>query len=174
VGSGILQMARLFGASEIVAVDVRPEKLEAARALGATRTVDARSGDPADAVLAATGGRGVDVAFEALGRPETVVQAFRMTRDGGRTVVAGVAEAGAAAPIEINRLVRRGIRLAGTFGCRVRTDMPELIRLAARGQVDVRSAVTRRYRLEETADAYAAMDRGEILGRAIVVLRPGT
>jgi S-(hydroxymethyl)glutathione dehydrogenase/alcohol dehydrogenase len=169
LGSGILQMARLFGAAEIVAVDVRADKLDAARALGATRGVNASAGDAVDAVLAATGGRGVDVAFEALGRAETIGQAFRMTRDGGRTVVAGVAEAGATVPIEINRLVRRGIRMAGTFGCRVRTDMPELIRLAARGQVELRAAVTRRYRLEETADAYAAMDRGEILGRAIVV-----
>lgn len=156
LGSGIIRMATLFGASEIVAVDLRPEKLEAALKLGATRT--------------APGERGVDVAFEAIGRSDTITKAIEMTRDGGRIVVAGVAASGAAVPVEINRLVRRGLQLVGSFGCRVRTDMPELIRLAARGRVDVREMVTRRYRLEETAEAYAAMERGEILGRAIVVL----
>ena len=160
VGACLIQMARLFGASEILAVDVGPEKLEEARRRGATRAVT-----PAEAE-----GTAADVVFEAVGRPETVEQAFRMTRDGGRTVLVGVAPAGTKAPIEINRLVRRGITLTGSFGCRVRTDMPELLRLAAEGKVDVAGAVRRRFRLEEVDEAYQALDRGEIVGRAIIVL----
>jgi succinate semialdehyde reductase (NADPH) len=93
-----------------------------------------------------------------------------MTRDGGRTVLVGVAPAGATAPLEINRLVRRGISVVGSFGCRVRTDMPELIRWAAEGRLDVAGAVRRRFRLEEIDEAYRALERGEIVGRAIVVL----
>jgi S-(hydroxymethyl)glutathione dehydrogenase/alcohol dehydrogenase len=170
VGSNVVQFARLFGAAEVIAVDVRDDKLEAVRKLGATQTVNASRGNPVDQVLALTGGRGVDVAIEALGRPDTVVTAFTMTRDGGRTVVIGLAAGQAAAPIEITRLVRRGIRLSGSYGCRVRTDMPEIVALAARGQVDVTTPVTRRYRLSEVNDAYQALARGEIVGRAIVVL----
>ncbi|HXX93137.1 MAG TPA: alcohol dehydrogenase catalytic domain-containing protein, partial [Planctomycetota bacterium] len=69
VGSALIPLARRLGASRIVAVDVREEKLSAARALGATETVNARERDPVTAVP------GVDVAIEALGRPETVEQA---------------------------------------------------------------------------------------------------
>ena len=93
-----------------------------------------------------------------------------MTGDGGRVVVIGVAALGATAPIEVTRLVRRGIRIVGSYGCRVRTDMPEVIRLAAEGAIDVSKSITRRYRLDQADEAYRALDRGEIIGRAIVVL----
>jgi S-(hydroxymethyl)glutathione dehydrogenase/alcohol dehydrogenase len=151
-------------------VDVRDDKLAAARELGATHTVNAVHGDPVAAVAALTHGRGVDVAIEALGRPETVVQAFMMTRDGGRTVVIGIAPGTTTAGIEITRLVRRGIQLLGSYGSRVRTDLPEVLALAAQGQVNVSQPITRRYRLEQADAAYAALNRGEIVGRAIVTM----
>jgi succinate semialdehyde reductase (NADPH) len=121
-------------------------------------------------VMSMTQGQGVDVAIEVLGRPQTVVQAFGMTKDGGRTVVIGIADGQTAAPIEITRLVRRGITLAGSYGCRVRTDMPELLKMAGQGQLDVRQPITRRYRLDQADEAYQALSRGEIVGRAIVVM----
>jgi S-(hydroxymethyl)glutathione dehydrogenase/alcohol dehydrogenase len=163
-------MARVFGATQIIAVDVRQDKLKAARALGATDVIDARSPEPLAQLQAMTQGRGVDVAIEAIGRPETVLQAFQMASDGGRVVVIGVAPMDAVAPIGITRLVRRGIQIAGSFGCRVRTDMPELIAMAAAGRFDVRASISRRYRLDQINEAYDAMQRGEIVGRAIVVL----
>jgi succinate semialdehyde reductase (NADPH) len=170
VGSNIISIARVFGAKQIVAVDVREDKLQAARQLGATHTIDGRSPDALAQLQAMTGGRGVDVAIEAIGRPETVTQAFSMACDGGRVVVVGVAPMDAVAPIPITRLVRRGIQMTGSFGCRVRTDMPELIAMAAAGRFDVAASITRRYRLDQVNDAYAAMERGEIVGRAIVVM----
>jgi S-(hydroxymethyl)glutathione dehydrogenase/alcohol dehydrogenase len=112
----------------------------------------------------------VDVAIEALGRPETVVQAFMMTRDGGRTVVIGIAPGTATAGIEITRLVRRGIQLSGSYGSRVRTDMPDVLALAARGQVSASQPITRRYPLAQADAAYSALNRGEIVGRAIVMM----
>lgn len=170
VGSNVVQMARLFGAAEVIAVDVRDDKLAAARKLGATQVVNATKGDPVEQVMALTGRRGVDVAFEALGRPETVVNAFMMTRDGGRTVVIGIAAGQATAAIEVTRLVRRGIRLSGSYGCRVRTDVPDVLRLAATGQIDVTQPISRRYRLDQAEEAYQALNRGEIIGRAIIVM----
>jgi S-(hydroxymethyl)glutathione dehydrogenase/alcohol dehydrogenase len=170
VGSNVIQLARVAGAARIVAVDVRDEKLEAARALGATDGVNAAGGDAVAAVRALTGGEGVDVAFEALGRPDTVTAAFRMVRDGGRAVVIGIAPGSTPAPIEITHLVRRGIRLQGSYGARVRTDVPEIIRLAASGRISVTQPITRRYRLDQADEAYRALDRGEITGRAIVVM----
>jgi S-(hydroxymethyl)glutathione dehydrogenase/alcohol dehydrogenase len=149
VGSNVIQLARVAGASRIVAVDVRPEKLEAARGLGATDGVNAAAGDAVAEVRRLTGGEGVDVAFEALGRSETVVAAFRMARDGGRVVVIGIAPGTTTAPIEITHLVRRGIRLQGSYGARVRGDMPEIIALAAAGRISVTQPISRRYRLDQ-------------------------
>ncbi len=170
VGSSVIQLARAFGASQIIAVDIRDDKLAAAKELGATHGVHATRNDPVAEVLAITGGRGVDVAVEALGRPETVVNAFMMARDGGRVVVVGIAPGTTTAGIEITRLVRRGIQLMGSYGSRVRTDMPDVLGLAAHGQVSPSRSITRRYRLEQVDDAYAALSRGEIVGRAIVTM----
>lgn len=170
VGSNVIQLARVFGASQIIAVDIRDDKLEAARGLGATHVVNAAQGDPVAQVNALTGGRGVDVAIEALGRPQTVEHAFMMTRDGGRMVVIGIAPGTATAGIEITRLVRRGIAIMGSYGSRVRTDMPDVVALAARGHVSASRPITRRYRLEQADEAYAALNRGEIVGRAIVTM----
>jgi len=170
VGSNVIQVAAALGASAIIAVDVRDDKLEAARRLGATHTVNAARVDAAAAILEYTNGRGVDVAFEALGRPETVVQAFGAVRDGGRVVIVGIAPGTTAAPIEITRLVRRGIRLIGSYGGRVRTDVPALLRMAARGVIDPARTISRRYTLAEAPQAYDALNRGEIVGRAIVVM----
>ena len=133
VGSNIIQMARVAGASMIIAVDVRDEKLAAARELGATHVVNASQGDPVAKVREMTGDTGVDVAFEALGRSETVVNAFNMARDGGRVVLVGIAAGATTAPIEITRLVRRGIALTGSYGARVRGDMPDILKLIAAG-----------------------------------------
>jgi S-(hydroxymethyl)glutathione dehydrogenase/alcohol dehydrogenase len=116
-----------------------------------------------------TEGRGVDVAFEVLGRPETFVQAFEIIRDGGRMVAVGIAAGRTTAPIEITRLVRRGLRITGSFGGRTRADMPEIIRLAARGTFKPETIVTQRFPLTEADAAYQALSRGEIVGRAIVV-----
>ena len=170
VGSNVIQLARAFGAGHIIAVDVRDDKLAAAQELGATHGVNAAKGDAVAEVLAITGGRGVDVAIEALGRPETVVNAFMMTCDGGRVVVIGIAPGATTADIEITRLVRRGIHLMGSYGSRVRTDMPDVLGLAAHGHVSPARAITRRYRLEQADEAYATLSRGEIVGRAVVTM----
>jgi succinate semialdehyde reductase (NADPH) len=170
VGSNIVQIARLFGAADVIAIDINDEKLEAARQLGATQVVNASDEDPVALVRAMTGGRGVDVALEALGRAETVLAAFNVVADGGRVVVVGIAPGSEAAPIEITRLVRRSITIKGSYGGRMRADVPELTRLAAGGQIRTSQLITRRYGLDEVNDAYTALNRGEIVGRAIIVV----
>jgi S-(hydroxymethyl)glutathione dehydrogenase/alcohol dehydrogenase len=170
VGSNVLQLARAFGAGPIIAIDVRDDKLQAARELGATHTVNSVTEDAAARVREITGGRGVDVAFEALGRPETFVLAASVVRAGGRAVMVGIAPAGTTAPVEITPLVRRGVSIIGSYGARTRADLPAVIELARRGAVDVTRAVTRRYTLDQAAEAYDALNRGEIVGRAIVTI----
>src|SRR5687767_7568744 len=170
VGLNIIQIARAFGASQIIAVDVRDDKLEAARRLGATHVVNAATADATSRVRELTEGRGVDVAFEVLGLPQTFVQAFEMIRDGGRMVAVGIAPGRATAPVEITRLVRRELRIVGSYGARTRSDMPEIIRLAAHGIFRPETMVTQRFPLTEADAAYTALARGDIIGRAIVVM----
>lgn len=173
IGSSLIQMARAAGATTIVAVDIADEKLERARELGATHTVNAAEIDPVTAVRKATGG-GVRVAFEALGHPSTFGQAVAMLDDGGRMVAIGIAAGAAAAEVEITPLVRRGQHIVGSFGGRTRTDLPEVAALAAAGAFDVESLVTRRFRLTDADAAYQALASGEISGRAVIVTGAAT
>src|SRR5688572_13289599 len=170
VGMNIVQIARAFGASQIIAVDVRDDKLEAARRLGATHVVNAATADATSRVRELTGGRGVDVAFEVLGLPQTFVQGFEVIRDGGRMVAVRIAPGRTTAAIEITRLVRRELRIVGSYGARTRSDMPEIIRLAAHGIFRPETMVTQRFPLTEADAAYTALARGDIIGRAIVVM----
>ena len=169
VGINIIQIARAFGASQIIAVDVKDDKLEAAARLGATDVVNSTKTDAVTRVRELTAGRGVDVAFEVLGIPQTFNQAFEMIRDGGRMVAVGIAPGRTTAPVEITRLVRRELRIAGSYGARTRADMPEIIRLAAQGVFRPEAMVTQRFTLDDADAAYQALARGEIVGRAIVV-----
>jgi D-arabinose 1-dehydrogenase-like Zn-dependent alcohol dehydrogenase len=70
----------------------------------------------------------------------------------------------------ITHLVRRGIRLQGAYGARVRGDMPEIVALAAAGRISVTQPISRRYRLDQADEAYRTLDCSEITGRAIVVM----
>jgi S-(hydroxymethyl)glutathione dehydrogenase/alcohol dehydrogenase len=169
VGLNVIQIARAFGASQVIAVDISDDKLEMASRVGATDTVNSRTVNASERVRELTGGHGVDIAFEALGRPETFVQALDIIGDGGRMVAVGIAPGRTTAPVEITRLVRRGLRIIGSYGARTRADMPEILRLAACGTFRPEAIVTRQFRLDEADAAYQALDRGEILGRAIVI-----
>ena len=169
VGINIIQIAKAFGASQIIAVDVKDDKLEAATRLGATDVVNSTKTDAVARVRELTAGRGVDVAFEVLGIPQTFIQAFEMIRDGGRMVAVGIAPGRTTAPVEITRLVRRELRITGSYGARTRADMPEIIRLAAQGVFRPETMVTQRFTLDDADAAYQALARGEIVGRAIVV-----
>lgn len=169
IGSSLIPMARAAGADQIIAVDVVPDKLERARRLGATDTVDARDADPVTEVRALSG-RGVDVCFEALGNPATFRQAVEMLADGGRMVAIGIAAGRAEAAVEITPLVRRGFEIVGSFGGRTRTDLPEVARIAADGRFDVDSLITRRYDLDDADRAYRDLAGGEITGRALVTM----
>ncbi len=169
VGSSLVQISRAFGASQIIAVDVRDDKLQAARSLGATDTVNSAREDVAQRIAELTGGRGVDVAFEALGRPETLGLAVNSVRAGGRAVAIGIPSGpGVTFPVEMSRLVRREVKLIGSYGARPTVDMPGLLDLVEDGVLDIKGQVTRRYPLDGAQEAFDALRRGEIIGRAIV------
>lgn len=171
VGSSLLQLCALYGASRIVAVDISEEKLAQARRLGATDVVNSAKTDAVGEILELTKGRGVDVAFEALGGPATFRTASDCVTDGGTVVVVGITAAGVTGEIDLSRLPRRKLRVLGSYGGRPRTDLPELLALVERGALAPHSIVSRRYPLDEVADAYSALSRGEVLGRAVIDMR---
>lgn len=151
IGLNIVQLAAAFGASTIVAVDISAEKLELARELGATHTVDSSDVDPVEAVREITGGRGVDVAFEALGSAATVETAIGLVDDGGRVVLVGIAPAGVSAALNIAHVVRRKIQILGSYGARARTDMPKVLALAEAGTIRLDRLITDRFTLDDAA-----------------------
>lgn len=168
VGSNIIQISKAFGAKQIIAIDVDDDKLQAARALGATDVVNSMTANVHDAVFAATGGRGVDVAFEALGRPQTWASALDALRDGGRMVPIGLGAGVQTAEVEINRTVRRSQSILGNYGARTRQDLPEVVRMAAAGAINYQEIVTRRFSLDDVAQGYDLLRQGHIQGRGVV------
>lgn len=168
VGSNVIQIAKAFGAHRIIAIDVADDKLAAAVELGATDTVNSAKVNAREAVMELTGGRGVDVAFEVLGRPQTWLTALDVLRDGGRMVPIGLGAGVQKAEVEINRTVRRSQSIIGSYGARTRRDLPEVVRMAAAGVIDYRHIVSRRYGLDEVAAGYQQLHDGQITGRAVV------
>ncbi|KAK3010004.1 hypothetical protein RJ639_012716 [Escallonia herrerae] len=163
-----LQIARAFAASEIIAVDVLDEKLQNAKMIGATHVVNAQKEDPVLRIREITEGRGVDIAVEALGRPQTFMQCTQSVRDGGKAVMIGLALSGAKGEVDINHLVRRQIKVIGSYGGRARHDLPKLIKLAERGIFNLTAAVSRKCKFEEVGQAYEDLNQGTIVGRAVV------
>lgn len=169
VGQNIVQLSAVSGAESVIATDVDDDKLALARRMGATHTINSREVEAAEAVMEITGGRGVDVAFEALGSAATTRQATDIAREGGRVVVVGIPPAGTTLDVDLARIVRRKIQIKGSYGARARQDVPALVRLLAAGKLDLGGMISRRVPLTEAPDTYEALDRGEVLGRAVVL-----
>src|SRR5437764_282229 len=99
VGSEVTLVA---GAGQIVAVDVAPEKLEHARALGATDVVDATAGDAVEAVRELTGGRGAEFAFTAIAGASGLDQAIRMCAYAGTATLVGLPQPGSTLGVDLD------------------------------------------------------------------------
>ncbi|KAH6825536.1 GroES-like zinc-binding alcohol dehydrogenase family protein [Perilla frutescens var. hirtella] len=171
VGSSCLQIAKAFGATQIIAVDVQDAKLETAKTFGATHAINSRKEDAIAKIKELTGGRGVDIAVEALGGPKTFQQCVQSVRGGGKAVMIGLAASGGKGGIgevDIIQLVRRKIKIIGSYGGRAMTDLPKLVELAEQGVFNLESAVTRRYKFDEAAQAFQDLANRSIVGRGII------
>jgi S-(hydroxymethyl)glutathione dehydrogenase/alcohol dehydrogenase len=169
VGSNVVQGARLAGAAQIIAVDVRPEKLELARALGATDVVLAGPGaDVVAAVKDLTGG-GPDYAFEAIGTEATIQQAWEAAGPRGTVVVVGIMPKGSTLTIDPWQFFSEKT-LKGSFlgSASVHTDVPRLVGLYADGELQLDSLVGRRIALAELPDAFERLRTGDGLRQLVV------
>ncbi len=171
VGDAAILGSRLAGARRIVAVDVDERKLEWAKSFGATDVVDASKTDPVEAIRELTDGFGVDVAIEAVGRPETMLQAFYARDLAGTLVQVGVPDPSMTVELPMIEFFGRGGALKPSWygDCLPSRDFPMLIDLFLQGRLELDRFVSETIDIGDVEDAFAKMQRGEVL-RSVVML----
>jgi S-(hydroxymethyl)glutathione dehydrogenase / alcohol dehydrogenase len=171
IGLSIVQGAALAGAHPIIAIDLHENRLDLARTLGATHTINSRSADVAAAMADIVGGDGVDVAIDNTGNVEVIALASRLTNARGRTVLVGVPPKGATSSIATLPLHFEK-RLVGSHGGESRpdVDIPRYVRLVQDGRLSLAGVVGQRYALDDINAAIDDMTSGRLAGRAIVRL----
>jgi S-(hydroxymethyl)glutathione dehydrogenase/alcohol dehydrogenase len=164
VGLNVIQGAVLAGAGRIIAVDLLDGKLKLAREFGATDTVNASTGDPESAIRDLTGGRGVEYAFEVIGSPKVIAQAFASLARGGKAVVVGAPPFGSEVTLPAFPFSMEEKALIGSFygSARFHYDMPRIIDLYMAGRLKLDQLVTKKFRLDDINRAMEAMEKGEV------------
>jgi S-(hydroxymethyl)mycothiol dehydrogenase len=171
VGDAAILGARLAGARTIIGVDIDPRKLEWAREFGATHVINSRETDPVERIQELTGGNGADVVIEAIGRPETYLQAFYGRDLAGTVVLVGVPtpDMRLEAPL-LDFFGRGGALKSSWYGdCLPERDFPMLTDLYLQGRLPLDKFVSETIALDQVESAFAKMERGEVL-RSVVKL----
>jgi propanol-preferring alcohol dehydrogenase len=169
LGLSAIQLAKAFGAGEVFAIDIRPEKLLRAKNLGAV-PVSASDANPVEELRRLTNGRGVDVALELIGLPVTMRQAVEVLAIQGRVALVGITEKN----FEISpyrQLLNKEAEVIGVSD-HLAQELPPLLEWARRGILDLSGAITRTVPLDAKA-VNAALDQLENFEvEARVVIKP--
>ncbi|MCX6923953.1 MAG: zinc-binding dehydrogenase [Verrucomicrobia bacterium] len=168
LGLSAIQLAKVFGAREVYAVDIRPRKLALAEQFGAV-PVNAAEAEPVGEIMRLTGGRGVDVALELIGLPLTMRQAVRALAIQGRAVLAGITEK----TFEIApyaEVLNKEAEIIGVSD-HLAQELPQLLEWARRGALDLTKVITRTLPLDAIAvnDALDGLEKYGEEGRLVVV-----
>lgn len=174
IGLLTLQAAKIAGAAILIAVDIDDFRLDFARSVGATHTVNDQNGDALERVFEISRQvrpdfpecTGVDVAFETAGAVPTTRNTLAATRRGGTAVLVGLPPE-AMVELDIVGAAGKEIDIRGMF--RYANQYPIGIALAARDRVDVRSLVTHRYPLEKVGDALAFADAHKSVSMKVMI-----
>lgn len=167
VGTSATMLARAMGA-RVIAVDVSPSRLAFAREMGADHVVDGREVDPVAAIRQLTGGRGADATMDCTGNAEARAQMVRSARIWGRACFVG--ERGTVTLEPTPDIVHKQLTIYGSWTFSLPL-LGECIRFAIDRRVPLERLITRRYRLDQAAEAFAAFEGGEV-GKSVFVL-PG-
>ena len=173
VGLSALLGCKLVGCNPIVALDVMDSKLEFARKLGADLTINsARSEDASKELREATGG-GPEYVFDSVGAGPTIELALKAARPGGTATIVGLHAAKEQVPIPAGALVLQNKRLLGSFAGSIcpRLDLPKLLDLYVGGRLPLDSLISKRYPLEQLANAFEDMEAGSV-ARGVLMLEP--
>ena len=171
VGNAAVLGARLAGARTVIGVDIDPRKLEWAKQFGANHVINSRETDPVERIQELTGGNGADVVIEAIGRPETYLQAFYARDLAGTVVLVGVPtpDMRLEAPL-LDFFGRGGALKSSWYGdCLPERDFPMLCDLYLQGRLPLDKFVSETIALDQVEPAFAKMERGEVL-RSVVKL----
>ncbi|MGZ4661600.1 MAG: S-(hydroxymethyl)mycothiol dehydrogenase [Arthrobacter sp.] len=171
VGVAAIAGAALAGATTIIAVDIDAQKLDRAKGLGATHTVDSSAVDPVEKIRELTGGFGADVVIDAVGRPETYKQAFYARDLAGTVVLVGVPSPEMTIELPLLDVFGRGGSLKSSWygDCLPSRDFPMLIDLYRQGKLDLDAFVTERITIDQIEEAFDKMHAGSVL-RSVVEL----
>jgi alcohol dehydrogenase len=166
VGLSAIMGSRLFSPSHVVAIDMAPARLEAAKLFGADITVNNAVEDPLPILRDLTDGLGADVAIEAVGVPATFELAASLIRPAGR--VANIGVHGEPATLHLEELWTRDVTI--TTGLVDTYSTPTLLRLVASGQIDVSRFVTHHFALDDAMEAYDVFARAADTAALKVIL----
>ncbi|MET0693220.1 MAG: S-(hydroxymethyl)mycothiol dehydrogenase [Propionibacteriaceae bacterium] len=175
VGAAAIAGSRLAGAAKIIAIDVDDAKLETAKSLGATHTINSKSSDAVTAMQELTGGFGPDVVIEAVGRPETWLQAFYGRDLAGTVVLVGVPTPEMKLEVPLLDVFGRGGSLKSSWygDCLPERDFPMLIDLYLQGRLPLDAFVTEEVGIHDVDASFEKMKSGGIL-RSVVILEDAT
>jgi len=170
VGDSVISGAKIAGATTIIAVDLDDQKLEWAKAFGATHTLNPKHGDPIAKIKELTGGFGVNYSFEAVGIPQTLEQALFSRDLAGTCIMIGVPGPGPKLELELQRFFDLGGKLGVSWygDCLPTRDFPMLAEWYRQGKLNLDGVVSRTIDLNDTEEAFEAMKRGETLRSVIV------
>jgi L-iditol 2-dehydrogenase len=157
IGQLTIQAARIAGFARVFAIDVDDDRLRMAASAGASAVFNSKSGGAAEQVVAATGGRGADAAFEAVGATEPIATAIASVRKGGAVTLIGNVSPRVELPLQ--SVVTRQIRLQGS--CASAGEYPAAIELVASGAIAVDSLISARVPLEDAAGWFDRLYRRE-------------
>ena len=170
IGLAAILTARLYTPGNIIAIDLADSRLESARRFGADTTINNGNEDPIARVMELTDGLGADVAFEAVGVPQTFELAAELIRPGGR--VANIGVHGQAASLHLEKLWIRDVTI--TTGLVDTFSIPQLMRLISSGRLDPSLFATHRFPLGDTMAAYDTFADAANSGALKVVLQGST
>lgn len=169
VGLAIIQGARIAGARQIIAIDPVAAKRQLAMKLGATHEADPASGDIVKTVKKMTSG-GVHYAFEAIGKVETIAQAFGMIRPAGIAVAVGVPSASEEIKLRASGVLQHKTLMGSFYGSSVpHRDVPKLVDWYKRGDLKLDEMITHRMSLERVNEAFDIMVNGSG-ARAVITM----
>jgi len=163
VGLSAIMGAKLTGCYPIIAVDVMNSKFDFAKELGATHSINSLESDALEALKELTNG-GPDYVFDSVGAAITINQALLGVRPGGTAVVMGMHSMKENVPITSANLIAMNKKLLGSFAgsARPHLDLPHFLELYRSGRLPVDKLVSKRYRLEELAQAFDDMEAGKV------------
>jgi S-(hydroxymethyl)glutathione dehydrogenase/alcohol dehydrogenase len=161
VGLGAINGAAIAGASQIIAIDMVDSKLELAKAVGATHTINASTCDAVGEVLEMTKG-GCHYTFEAIGLKATAEQAFKMLQSGGVATVIGMIPIGTMVEIHgVELLAEKKLQGSNMGSNRFRVDMPRFVDFYLDGKLHLDQMISKHIKLADVNDALQALKSGQ-------------